>query len=226
MLFGVRYAGENDVDRMTSAASFGSVKRLASLPWGEEKLARLVTQGVAVVRTSAGGADLSGTEEIRRDGGDRLLRVVAPRPEALVVPQAVAVGPGESLEAVARDPVRALSTAAVEAPGPRGERRYGAGRVEKRERSASRVTLGVSCEGATCLLVLARSFDPSFCATVDGRAVPTFVADGFLTALEVPGGAHEVVLAYRNRLLLAGALATGAGLLACALLLRGRAGSA
>lgn len=223
ILFGVRYAGENDVDRMTSAGSFGSVKRLSALPWGEEKLARLVTQGVAVVRTPAGGAELPGTEEIRRDGGDRLVRVLATRPQALLVPSALAVGEGGSLDAVVRDPALALFTAAVELPGPGGERSYGTGRVETTGRTASRLSLRVTCEGASCLLVLARSFDPSFRAEVDGRAVPTVVADGFLTALEVPAGAHGVVLSYRNPLLLAGALATGAGLLvASALLLTAR----
>lgn len=225
VLFGVRYAGENDVDRMTSSRSFASVKRLASLPWGEEKLARLVTQGVAVVRTPLGGAELPGTEEIRRDGGDRLVRVLAPRPEALLVPSAIVVGEGGSLDAASRDPALSLHTAAVELPGPGGERSCGTGRVETTERTASRLSLRVACEGAACLLVLARGFDPSFRAEVDGRAVPAAVADGFLTALEVPPGAHEVLLSYRNPLLLAGGLATGTGLLAAAALLlaaRGR----
>ena len=58
------------------------------------------------------------------------------------------------------------------------------------------------------LLVVVRSFDPSWTASVDGRKVESLRADGFLTAVPVPAGEHEIVFAYRNGRILAGLAVT------------------
>jgi hypothetical protein len=78
---GIRYAGENDVDRMTPAASVAWATSLARLPWGKEKASRLASANVSVVRTSAPGPDPPGTRELLRSGGDRIVAIDAPRPE-------------------------------------------------------------------------------------------------------------------------------------------------
>jgi len=84
--FGIRYAGENDVDRMTAAASVGLAREIASLSWGEEKVERLRRLGVATVRTPAARPDPAGVLEVGRFGGDRILRVEGAREEFALLP--------------------------------------------------------------------------------------------------------------------------------------------
>lgn len=84
--FGIRYAGENDVDRMTGAASVRFASETAGLAWGEEKVARLRRLGVAVVRTPAAPPDPDGVVEVGRFGGDRILRIERTREEFSVLP--------------------------------------------------------------------------------------------------------------------------------------------
>ena len=84
--FGIRYAGENDIDRMTAAPSVLFARSLAGLRWGEDKVARLRTLGVAVVRTAAPPPDPLGVVEIGRFGEDRILRLEGTRAEFAVLP--------------------------------------------------------------------------------------------------------------------------------------------
>ena len=86
VVFGIRYAGENDVDRMTPAASVRFARETAGLGWGEEKIARLRRLGVVVVRTPAPPPDPVGVIEIARFGGDRIVRVERPREEFTLLP--------------------------------------------------------------------------------------------------------------------------------------------
>lgn len=84
--FGIRYAGENDVDRMTAAASVQFAREIAGLAWGEEKVARLRRLGVAIVRTPAAAPDPAGVVELGRFGGDRILRIERAREEFALLP--------------------------------------------------------------------------------------------------------------------------------------------
>jgi hypothetical protein len=84
--FGIRYAGENDVDRMTAAASVRFARDTAGLAWGEEKVARLRRLGVAIVRTPAAPPDPAGVVEVGRFGGDRILRIGGAREEFALLP--------------------------------------------------------------------------------------------------------------------------------------------
>ncbi|MFI5197845.1 MAG: hypothetical protein ACHQJD_04450 [Thermoanaerobaculia bacterium] len=84
--FGIRYAGENDVDRMTAAASVRFARGIASLRWGDEKIARLRTLGVTVVRTPEAPPDPAGIVELGRFGGDRILRIEGAREEFTLLP--------------------------------------------------------------------------------------------------------------------------------------------
>ena len=84
--FGIRYAGENDVDRLTAAASVRYARETAGLPWGEEKVARLRRLGVFVVRTPATLPDPAGVVEAGRVGGDRILRIEGAQEEFALLP--------------------------------------------------------------------------------------------------------------------------------------------
>jgi hypothetical protein len=83
---GLRYAGENDIDRMTAAASLAFARETAALPWGAEKLARLRLLGVTVLRTAAPPPDPQGSAEVGRFGADRVVRVEGAPAEFALVP--------------------------------------------------------------------------------------------------------------------------------------------
>ncbi len=84
--FGIRYAGENDVDRMTAAPSVRFASQTAGLGWWPEKVARLRRLGVAIVRTAVSPPDPTGVVELGRFGGDRILRIEGTRDEFAVLP--------------------------------------------------------------------------------------------------------------------------------------------
>jgi hypothetical protein len=112
--FGIRYAGENDVDRMTAAASVRFARGIASLRWGEEKIARLRTLGVAVIRTPEAPPDPAGVVELGRFGDDRILRIEGAREEFTLLPAgAGSVAVEERSAGRARLKVRVALPAAV-----------------------------------------------------------------------------------------------------------------
>jgi hypothetical protein len=71
---------------------------------------------------------------------------------------------------------------------------------------------------ATCLLVLSQSYYPAWKAYVEGRRVRIWRANYAFQALEIPAGSHQVELRYEDNYLLAGAVLSGLGLMACATL--------
>ncbi len=225
VLQGVRYAGENDIDRMTSAASVRWQAETASLEWGEEKARRLRTAGVTMVRTFAPPPDPAGLMEEGRFGGDRILRIEGTRPEFLLVPHARNVRTQGEAGARPAEPPDPLRTVVVERPDlPEGSETFGAGRVEVLERKPSRTRLRVNVGEPGGLLAIARTFDPHWHARLeDGRQISLLRADGFLSAVPVPPGDHEVSLSYENSLFLLGAMLTALSAAAVlVLILRGR----
>jgi hypothetical protein len=69
------------------------------------------------------------------------------------------------------------------------------------------------------LLVVAQAFYPPWTARVDGKPVPIWKANWAFQAIEVPAGRHAITLQYEDRMFQAGALISGVGLGACAVLL-------
>ena len=111
-VFGIRYAGENDVDRMTPASAVRWAAAAAAQPWGEEKARALRAAGVSVVRTAAPGPDPAGTEEIGRTGEDRLVKIAGARPEFALLPE----GETGSVLVVERRASRVVLRASVATP--------------------------------------------------------------------------------------------------------------
>jgi hypothetical protein len=111
-VFGIRYAGENDVDRMTPAPAMRWTVEVAALPWGDEKARALRVAGVTLARTAAPGPDPAGTEEIGRTGADRLVRIAGARPEFTLMPE----GEGGSVLVVERRASRVVLRANVSSP--------------------------------------------------------------------------------------------------------------
>lgn len=215
----VRYAAENDVDRMTSVESFQFAERTAQLPWGEAKLARLRAAGVTVVRTDTPVPGLPGVFRIGSRGGDLYLGIERARPEISFAAEAVSVSEaraaGALLERPGHDPVK---TAIVEEGAPRGP--FGGGRVESSSRSSSRDTLRVAASAGGALLVLTRTWHPCWIATLDGRPTPFVRTDGVFSSVFVPEGVHTVELRFSDRNLWAGGIVTALAAIAVLVLAR------
>ncbi len=224
-LFGIRYALENDIDRMTPRASVQAFFDAARLPWGEAKAARLRAAGVSVARTAAPPPDPLGATEVRRDGDDRIVKIEPTRPEFLLVPEAILVpGAKEASARMADAAFAPLRSSVVEVPGAvPGSRTAGRGVVTVRARSSSGASLEVLAAEPGGALVIGRSFDPNWKATLDGHPLPLFRADGFLTAAFLPSGRHAVELRYENPLFALGAALSLVTAAVAALLLLGGA---
>ncbi len=205
---GIRYAGESDVDRMTPARSAEWARSTALLPWGEEKVARLRGAGVTVVRTQGEPPDPEGVAQIVRDGTDRVLKILRTRAELSLAREALFVTPSSNPRALftPKDP---LASAIVETEGEAGARTFAAGLTRAR----------VELDGPGLLLV-ARTFDPSWHARVDGVPARLLRADGFLAALLLPPGTHDVELRYVNPLLALGGIVSALTALSLAAVLR------
>jgi hypothetical protein len=213
-VFGLRYGGDNDVDRMSPPRAVAFASALARLPWGEEKVRRLRTIGVTAARTDSPG-DPVDTREAARFGRGRIVAIDRARPEHSLVPRALFAPPGLLVPA----PPDPLVETVLEGEGV--PLSFGTGEVEVLERTNHRHRLRVRVDPPGGLLVVALAVDPSWRARVDGEAAGTMRADGFLTALRVPAGEHEVVLSYRSSLLAAGGVVSLLSLVGAVLLLQG-----
>jgi hypothetical protein len=69
---------------------------------------------------------------------------------------------------------------------------------------------------AASLIVISQSHYPAWKAYVDGRPVTIWRANYAFQALEVPAGRHQIRMVYEDKKLLAGAVLSSLGLLACA----------
>ena len=215
-VFGLRYGGDNDVDRMSPTGAVAFASALARLPWGDEKVLRLRTVGVTAARTDSPG-DPAGVRETARFGRGRIVEIDGARPEHSFVSRALFAPPG-LLAPAPPDPLRET---VLEGTG--GPRSFGTGEAELLERTNHRHRLRVRVDPPGGLLVVALAFDPAWKVRVDGIPAEILRADGFLTALRVPAGEHEVVLSYENRSLVLGGVVTLLSLVAGAvLLMRGR----
>jgi hypothetical protein len=98
----------------------------------------------------------------------------------------------------------------------------GAGSVAVEERRSARARLKVRVSLPAAVLSVARTFDPNWHVRLDGAEIPVRPSDGYLMALDVPAGEHEIALAYGNPTFRAGGALSLASLLAVVLLGRPR----
>lgn len=226
VVFGIRYALENDVDRMTPPAAVGAVFEAERLPWGEAKLACLKSAGVAVARTAAPPPDPPGVSELGRFGGDRIVAIAGTRPEFLFVTEPVlapdARAAARLLATGSRDPLR---SAVVEVPGAaEGPRTGDPGVATVLSRSGRCVTVALSAANPIGALVMTRAFSADWSALLDGHSLPLFRADGFLTAAFIPSGRHVLDLRYDEGPFFRGLFVSSlSAIAALALLWKGRA---
>ncbi len=200
--WGLRYGGDNDIDRMSTPEAVAASAALARLPWGEEKVRLLRSVGVTAARTDAPGPDPPGVRVTARFGSARIVTLDGARPEHHFVRRA-RPAPATLVVPSSFDPLEETFVTGLDE-----EVAFGAGETTLVARSSRHRRLRVRVAPPGGLLVVARSSDPSWTAFVDGREVASLRADGFLTAVPVPSGEHEVVLAYRNGRILAGLAVT------------------
>lgn len=226
-VFGVRYAGENDIDRMTPAASVAFARYLARTPWSESKVRLLERANVSAARVPLTEPLLPGTREVARFGGDRIVRLSGTRPEFSLARssrfvQGFTASDFGSLAGEEADAV-------IEGKGtPELASRPGEpGGIRILKRTASRQQLTVSTGHAGAILKIARTHDPNWKVTWGGKPLPLLRADGFLSAVELPPGTGAVTIEYVNPSILRGtavSIVTAAGALLAALLLTLRTG--
>ncbi len=218
---GLRYAGNNEIDRMGPRHAVAWAAVTANLPWGDEKLSRLRTAGVGAITTLASLDGAPGVERVAFAGSEtaarHVYRLTAPRDEATLVPNvAFAANPPE-LDRLVRSNPDPLRYSAVIAPARPRLAGPGGGSVRSTLRSPVDESHEVDSP-ADALFVRARTFDPDFEASLDGRPAESFLADGMFTAVLVPAGHHTISFRYRNPSIRAGAILSVIGLLSLAAL--------
>jgi hypothetical protein len=136
---------------------------------------------------------------IQTEGAYRLVEIDDAEPRASVVPSwTVVSGERAALDVVLEpgfDPaaVAVLETESAPTPavdGPDGTATY---------REASPEDVRIEAEAPVPSILLVRNaWDEGWSATLDGRSVPVLRADGFLQAIALPPGRHDVRLTYRE----------------------------
>jgi hypothetical protein len=164
----------------------------------------------------AAGFTRSGT----RDGLAFLTPPGPPAPRAQLVPTAEAVTADAAIAAArfgrALDDRRVLIEADALPGGADGDP---AGRLEVLEQAPGAMRARVSLAQPTWL-VLREPYYRNWRATIDGRPAPVYPAGGFLLAMLVDSGTHEVRAAYHERWLLPAVIAAVLGVVLLPLVLR------
>jgi hypothetical protein len=115
----------------------------------------------------------------------------------------------ESVAAMSRDEFDPRRSAVLvgDGPAPSGE---GSGAVTFIQYSPEQVTLQVETD-RDGLLLFTDAYYPGWEATIGGRPVPVYQADGLFRGVVVPAGMHEVEFSYRPASLRAGIMISLAG---------------
>jgi hypothetical protein len=98
----------------------------------------------------------------------------------------------------------ALVETAMSLPGP-DARSKGPGTVSVTAFGPEQIVLAASTD-TPALLVFAEAWYPGWSATVDGREAPCIPANGWMRAVLLPAGRHDVRLSFRSRWLATGVL--------------------
>ena len=209
-MWGVRYAGNNDIDRFSPRRSFLFGRALASLPFSDSRKTALLrladVRAVSSIDPSAAALPAwfasSPRRAVYRLGGGARFRFYR---------SAFGAVSEESARVLLLDPRRdTVGTLLVEAdPGaPGGE---GAAAVRSLRRRADREEIEVRSGGGW--LLRSETFDRRWRAQIDGRAAPVVAADFAFQAVRIPPGEHRVEFLYADPLV-AGAMALSLAALA------------
>jgi len=222
-MWGVAYAGNNDIDRFSPRRSFLFGRALASLSFSDPRKGALLRL-----------ADVSAVSTIDPTavGAGRPLFATSPRRVVLALPggsrfrllPAIGASAEEEARRLILDPgFRPDESIVVEgAPGVTRERPSAPVSIVARSRRPDLERVGVVSGGGT--LLRAETYDPRWKARIDGRPVRVMPADFAFQAVAVPEGSHEVEFVYSDPLTAGAMICSLAGMLLTAILLARRPG--
>lgn len=224
VVWGLSFAGNNDIDRFSPRRSFFFSLDLSRLSFGDPRKAALLRlAGVTSVSTSDPAAVAPGMEPLSETSVGRVLRGLAGGRRLRVVFGArVAPDETSARDALADPAFDPESEAIVEGAAP-PLTAEGFGGASAAEAGPDREVVDATAS-SPALLVRSETFDPNWTARVDGRETRVVPADFAFQAVALPVGRHRIVFEYRNPLVLWGMFASLATLLGCAISLRGMRG--
>ncbi len=218
-IWGVAFAGNNDIDRFSPRRSFFYGRAVASIPFSDVRKSSLLqladVGAVSTIDPSASGVlrplfrtSLRRTV-YRMEGGERF-RVMA---------NVIGAGSEEEARVLALSPGIDLRQTVVVEGAPPLIAAKGAWSVAAIARRADREAVSASSE-AGGYLMRAETYDPHWRATVDGRSATLVPADFFFQAVALPPGIHRVEFVYYDTALAVSMGVSLAALLGVVLLLR------
>lgn len=224
-VWGLSFAGNNDIDRFSPRRSFFFSLDLSRLSFADPRKAALLRlAGVTSVSTSdPAAARVAGMEPLAETSAGRVLRGLPGGRRLRVVFGARVVPDENSARAALADPAFDPESEAIlegAAPPLTAE---GFGGASAAEAGPDREVVDATAS-SPALLVRSETFDPNWTARLDGRETRVVPADFAFQAVALPAGRHRIVFEYRNPLVLWGMFASLATLLGCAISLRGMRG--
>ena len=224
-VWGLSFAGNNDIDRFSPRRSFFFALDLSRLSFPDPRKAALLRlAGVTSISTSdPAAAVVPGMEPLSETSAGRVLRRLAEGRRLRVVFGARVVPDETSARAALTDPAFDPESEAIlegAAPPLTAE---GFGGASAAEAGPDREVVDATAS-SPAMLVRSETFDPNWTALLDGRETRVVPADFAFQAVALPAGRHRIVFEYRNPPVLWGMFVSLATLLGCAISLRGMRG--
>ncbi|HWC64925.1 MAG TPA: hypothetical protein VG777_02500, partial [Thermoanaerobaculia bacterium] len=221
-IWGVPFAGNNDIDRFSPRRSFLFGRSLASLPFSDPRKVELLrladVRAVSSVDPSAASVlapwfPTSPRRTVYRLTGGARFRFAGSADPALGEEDARV-----RLLAPGRDPLSSPPIVEGAAPAA-GAPIAGSAKIRVIARRADREEVALESP-APGWLFRSETFDPHWRARIDGRPAAVVAADFAFQAVAIPPGSHRVVFSYSDPAMAAAMVVSLAALLACAIALR------
>jgi hypothetical protein len=221
-MWGVAYAGNNDIDRFSPRRSFLFGRALASLSFSDPRKSALLrladVSAVSTIDPSAAGAG----KPLFATSARRAVLALAGGARFRLLPAALGASSEEEARRAILDPgFRPDETVVLEgAPGVAREGPNAPSSVVPRSRRPDRERVGVVSGGG--ILLRAETYDPRWKARIDGRPARVMPADYAFQAVAVPAGAHEIEFVYSDPATAGAMVCSLGGLVLTAMLLAWR----
>jgi hypothetical protein len=221
-MWGVAYAGNNDIDRFSPRRSFLFGRALASLSFSDPRKSALLrladVSAFSTIDPSSAGAG----RPLFATSARRVVLALPGGSRFRLLPAAMGASDEEEARRLILEPgFRPDETVVLEgATGVVRESPSAPASVVPRARRPDLERVGVVSGGG--ILLRAETYDPRWKARIDGRPARVMPADFAFQAVAVPAGAHEIEFVYSDPATLGAMVCSLAGLLLAAMLLTRR----
>jgi hypothetical protein len=217
-MWGVAYAGNNDIDRFSPRRSFLYGRALASIPFSDPRKTALLRLADVKATSTIDPSAAAVAEPLLTTSPRRTVFAIAGG-SRFRMPAEAFRAPGEEAarRAILAPRFDADRTIVVEGADPAPSEAPREAAVFPLERRADHEKIRVDSAGG--FLLRAETYDPHWRARVDGRPAPVFPADFAFQAVAVPAGAHEVEFSYEDAATRAAMVLSLAALMLSAILL-------